>query len=214
MKKRFLAIVLIFPHLLRAQDKPLFTLMDNKQTGINYLNKIEEDDSLNIFRYEYLYNGAGVGVADFNNDGLLDIFFSGNTGPCKLYLNKGNFTFEDISKQAHVAGNGYWCTGVSIADVNGDGLMDIYVCHSGKYDDSTKLCNELYICQGIKNGIPIFKEMAKEYGLDAPGTQSTQAVFFDYDKDGYLDMFLLNHSNHTYNPYLNTRQTRATHDLH
>src|SRR3984885_3097337 len=99
------------PLLLPAQQAPLFSLMSEKQTGISYLNKIEEDDSLNIFRYEYLYNGAGVGIADLNNDGLDDIFFSGNTGPCKLFLNKGNFKFEDVTRQAHVAGNGTWCTG-------------------------------------------------------------------------------------------------------
>ncbi|HEX9511626.1 MAG TPA: VCBS repeat-containing protein [Puia sp.] len=225
MKIPLLLGVLLLPSLLPAQPgarpsaqsearPPLFTLMNDRQTGIYFLNKIVEDDSLNVMRYEYLYNGAGVGIADFNNDGLNDIFFSGNTGPDKLYLNKGNFKFQDITRQAHVAGNGTWSTGVSIADVNGDGLMDIYVCHSGKYDDSTKLSNELFICQGIKDGIPVFKEMAKEYGLDAPGTQSTQAVFFDYDKDGDLDMFLLNHSNHTYNPFLNTRKTRATPDFH
>lgn len=214
MKGLFITIVCLLPMLLPAQQMALFSLMGEKQTGISFSNKIEEDDSLNIFRYEYLYNGAGVGIADLNNDGLDDIFFSGNTGPCKLFLNKGNFHFEDVTRQAHVAGNGTWCTGVSIADVNGDGLLDIYVCHSGKYDDSTRLSNELYICQGIKDGVPVYKEMAKEYGLDAPGTQSTQAVFFDYDKDGDLDMFLLDHSNHTYNPYLNTRKTRATPDFH
>ncbi|HVS97154.1 MAG TPA: FG-GAP-like repeat-containing protein [Puia sp.] len=129
-------------------------------------------------------------------------------------LNKGAFKFEDVTRQAHIAGNGTWSTGVSIADVNGDGLLDIYICHGGKYDDSTELSNQLFICQGIRNGVPVYKDMAREYGLDAPGTQSTQAVFFDYDKDGDLDMFLLNHSNHTYNPYLNTRQTRATPDMH
>ena len=215
MRQCLLILGFLFPVLLHAQGgAPLFTLMNGKQTGINYLNKIEEDDSLNVFTYEYLYNGAGVGVADLNNDGLLDVFFSGNTGHCKLFLNRGNFKFEDVTRQAHVAGNGYWSTGVSIADVNGDGLLDIYVCHAGKYDDSTKLSNELFICQGIKDGVPVYKEMAREYGLDAPGTQSTQAVFFDYDKDGDLDMFLLNHSNHTYNPYLNTRKTRATPDMH
>src|ERR1700733_14128277 len=99
------------PLLLPAQQMPMFSLMGEKQTGISFLNKIEEDDSLNIFRYEYLYNGAGVGIADLNNDGLDDIFFSSNTGPCKLFLNKGNFTFEDVTRQAHVAGNGTWCTG-------------------------------------------------------------------------------------------------------
>ena len=215
MKYSLIIAGVLFPALLFAQGgTPLFTLMSEKQTGVSFLNKIEEDDSLNVFRYEYLYNGAGVGIADLNNDGLPDIFFSGNTGTCKLFLNRGGMRFEDVTKKARVAGNGTWCTGVSIADVNGDGLLDIYVCHSGKYSDSMKLCNELFICQGIKNGIPEYKDMAAAYGLDAPGTQSTQAVFFDYDKDGDLDMFLLNHSNHTYNPYLNTRKTRATPDMH
>ena len=207
----------LLPAMLLAQQKPaapLFTQMTSKQTGINFLNKIEEDDSLNVLTYEYLYNGAGLGVADLNNDGLNDIFFSSNTGQDKLYINKGNFTFEDVTKQAGITGNGTWSTGVSIADVNGDGLLDIYVCHSGKYADSSKLCNELFICQGIRNGIPFYKEMAKEYGLDAPGTLSTQAVFFDYDKDGDLDMFLLDHSNNSYNPFLNTRKIRSTPDFH
>src|SRR5258707_15654700 len=110
-------------------QQPLFTRMDSRQTGISFLNDIRENDMLNVMRYEYLYNGAGVGIADLNNDGLNDIFFSGNTGPNKLFINKGNFQFEDITRKAGVKGNGTWSTGVSIADVNGDGLLDIYVCH-------------------------------------------------------------------------------------
>ncbi|WP_431212953.1 VCBS repeat-containing protein [Puia sp. P3] len=192
---------------------PIFTRLDPKQTGISFQNTIREDDSVNVMRYEYLYNGAGVGIADLNNDGLSDIFFSGNTGPSKLYRNRGNLSFEDITHKAGVAGNGTWATGVSIADVNGDGLLDIYVCHSGKYTDPANLSNQLFICQEIKDGIPVYKDMAAAYGLDAPGTQSTQAVFFDYDRDGDLDMFLLNHSNHTYNPFLNTRKIRSTPDM-
>ena len=202
-------------HAIYAQQKKatLFSLMNEKETGISFLNNIKEDDSLHVMRYEYLYNGAGVGISDFNNDGLNDVFFSGNTSANKLFLNKGNFKFTDITNAAKVGGNATWSTGVSIADVNGDGLMDIYVCHSGKFDDPKKLSNELFINQGLKDGIPFFKESAKEYGLDAPGTQSTQAAFFDYDKDGDLDMFLLNHSNHTYNPYINTRKIRSTPDF-
>ncbi|HUH33766.1 MAG TPA: VCBS repeat-containing protein, partial [Daejeonella sp.] len=188
---------------------PLFTLLPVKETGIQFVNKLEENDSLHVMNYEYLYNGNGLGVADFNNDGLADIFISSNTGSYKLYLNKGALQFEDATAKANVKGNGTWATGVSIADVNGDGLPDIYVCHSGKYAP-LKLVNELFIHQGLKNGKPVFKEMAREYGLDAPGTQSTQAAFFDYDQDGDLDMFLLNHSNHTYNPLLNTRKIRST----
>src|SRR5262249_39377225 len=158
-----ITLISLFPLLLRAQQPTLFSLLSEKETGVSFLNKIEEDDSLNIFRYEYLYNGAGVGVSDLNNDGLLDLYFSGNTGPGKLFIHKGHLRCEDVTREAHMAGNGTWATGVSIADVNGDGLLDIYVCHSGKYDDSVKLSNQLFICQGIKNGIPVYKDMAKEY---------------------------------------------------
>jgi len=199
---------------VKAQNKKaLFSLLEEKQTGVSFLNMIKEDDSLNVMRYEYLYNGAGVGLADFNNDGWNDIFFSGNTSSNKLFLNKQHFQFSDVTQKAGVKGNGTWSTGVSIADVNGDGLMDIYVCHSGKFSKPEQLSNELFINQGVQDGVPVFKDMAKEYGLDAPGTQSTQAAFFDYDNDGDLDMFLLNHSNHTYNPFLNTRKIRSVPDF-
>ena len=191
------------------QSKPLLTLMAEKSTGVTFVNNVIENDSLHVFRYEYLYNGHGIGAGDFNGDGWMDLFFSGNMVPNKLYLNTQQFTFKDITAQAGVKGNGTWSTGVSVADVNGDGLSDIYVCHSGKYSDKD-LANELFINKGLKNGTPYFEEEARQYGLDAPGTQSTQAAFFDYDLDGDLDMFLLNHSNHTYNPYLNTKKVRST----
>jgi hypothetical protein len=213
-KLLFLFIVFLWAGQQLLAQAPLFIRLTEKQTGISFLNTIHEDDSLNVMRYEYLYNGAGIGIADLNNDGLNDLFFSGNTGPGKLFLNKGNFRFEDQTRKAGLGGNGTWGTGVSIADVNGDGLLDIYVCHSGRYDDPAQLRNELFICQSIKDGIPMYKDMAAAWGLDAPGTQSTQAVFFDYDRDGDLDMFLLNHSNHTYNPFLNTRKIRSTPDFH
>ena len=208
----FISFCCGFTGLINAQNVtlPLFTLMDSKETGVYFENDIKEDDSLNVLRYEYLYNGAGTGIGDFNNDGLPDIFFSSNTSSSKLFLNKGGFKFNDITKQANVEGNGTWGTGVSIADVNGDGLLDIYVCHSGKFTNPQKLCNELFINRGLENGIPVFKEMAKEYGLDATGTQSTQAAFFDYDNDGDLDMFLLNHSNHGFDPFMQTRKQRST----
>ena len=196
-----------------AEERPLFKLLDPAKTGVDFVNKINENDSLHIFKYEYLYNGNGVGVGDFNNDGLPDLFFSGNTVSHKLYLNRSKWQFEDVTASAGVAGNGTWGTGVSVVDINGDGLLDVYVCHSGKFPPE-KLVNELFINQGLQNSIPVFKESAKEYGLDLPGTQSTQAAFFDYDLDGDLDFFLLNHSNHTYNPFLNTRTTRATPDMH
>jgi len=214
MKAHIICILFCLTQVITNAQKspaaPLFTLMNSKQTGVSFLNTIKENDSLNVMQYEYLYNGAGVGIGDFNNDGLPDIFFSSNTSADKLFLNKGNLQFTDITRQAGVTGNGGWSTGVSVADVNGDGLLDIYVCHSGKYSNPEQLSNELFINQGLKEGIPFFKNMAHEYGLDAPGTLSTQAAFFDYDGDGDLDMFLLNHSNHTYNPFLNTRKVRAT----
>lgn len=212
-KEKLCSCLLCLLALVTTAQQPkssLFTLMNEKQTGLSFLNMIKENDSLNVMQYEYLYNGAGVGVGDFNNDGLPDIFFSGNTSANKLFLNKGGFQFTDITRAAGVGGNSTWSTGVSVADVNGDGLYDIYVCHSGKFADPEKLSNELFINQGVKDGVPVFKNMAREYGLDAPGTQSTQAAFFDYDGDGDLDMFLLNHSNHTYNPFLNTRKVRST----
>jgi hypothetical protein len=191
----------------------LFTKLSPKETKVGFVNQILENDSLHIFRYEYLYNGNGIGIGDFNGDGRPDIFISGNTVSNKLYLNKSEnekIFFEDVSRKSKIEGNGTWSTGVSVADVNGDGLLDIYVCHSGFFRKLSDRNNELFINQGLKNGIPVFKEMAVEAGLNAIGSQSTQAAFFDYDQDGDLDMFLLNHSNHSVNPFLNTREMRAT----
>lgn len=216
MGKLYVFLILVISFLGASnpgRSQTLFTLLSPKDTKVNFINKIEENDSLHIFRYEYLYNGNGIGIGDFNNDGAPDLFVSGNTVPNKLYINKsaaGKISFEDISKKAKIEGNGTWATGVSVADVNGDGLLDIYVCHSGFFRKLSDRNNELFINQGIKNGVPSFKEMAVEAGLNAIGSQSTQAAFFDYDKDGDLDMFLLNHSNHTVNPFLNTREMRAT----
>lgn len=207
-----LALVLSNTQTAAQRTPALFTLLKPQATNLKFTNMIRENDSLHVLMYEYLYNGHGIGIADFNQDGLQDIFISGNAVDHKLFLNKGDFKFEDITRQAEVKGNGTWGTGVSIADVNGDGLPDIYVCHSGKYPDA-KLVNELFINQGIIKGVPHFREKSQAYGLDAPGTQSTQAAFFDYDRDGDLDMFLLNHSLHTHNAFLNTRKLRATPDM-
>jgi hypothetical protein len=168
----------------------LFKLLPPSETGIDFKNTIVESDSLNILNHPYLYNGAGIGIGDFNHDGLADVYFAGNMVSGKLYLNKGSLTFRDITDTAGVNGDGRWCTGVSVIDINNDGWLDIYVCASFKKDAQQRK-NLLYINQGInKDGIPTFKESARSYGLQDTG-YSTQAIFFDYNRDGLLDMYLL-----------------------
>ncbi|MGI4729282.1 MAG: VCBS repeat-containing protein, partial [Janthinobacterium lividum] len=157
--------------------------------GIHFNNLITENDSINPLDLVNIYNGGGVGIGDFNNDGLPDIYFTGNMVSNKLYLNKGDFKFEDITDEAGVGGFGRWGRGASIIDINNDGLMDIYVCNT-IYKDPRRRRNILYINQGKdKNGIPHFKDMAADYGLDI-NIQSTMANFFDYDNDGDLDIYL------------------------
>lgn len=169
-------------------NKTLFTLLDKKHTHIDFINQLEYTEEYNTYTYRNFYNGAGVGIGDFNNDGLPDVYFCGNQAGNKLYLNKGNFVFEDITEIAGVGSTGSWSTGVSIADINGDGLPDIYICKSGK-PDSPHRKNELF----INNGDLTFTEKAAEYGLDDMGL-SNHASFFDYDHDGDLDCYLLNNS--------------------
>lgn len=171
-------------------EPTLFESLDASYTGINFENRILEKDDFNIFNYRNFYNGGGVAIGDINNDGLSDIFVTSNFEENKLYLNKGDMKFEDITQKSGVVGKKFWSTGATFADVNGDGLMDIYVCNSGSRDQRG---NQLYINQGIKNGIPTFTEKAKEAGLEDGGF-STHAAFFDYDRDGDLDMYLLNNS--------------------
>lgn len=177
----------------RTGNQPLFSRLDAKSTGIDFQNINVDTDTLNILDYLYYYNGAGVAVGDINNDGLPDIFFASNTGECKLYLNKGNLTFEDITKQAGLGGFSGWTTGVTMVDINGDGFLDIYVCKVGSHR------NQLF----INNGNNTFTESAAKWGLDIQG-YNTQAVFFDYDHDGDLDMFLLQHSIHQMGNYGDT----------
>lgn len=169
-------------------NKPLFTLLNEKSTGIDFVNQLKNTEQLNTYTYRNFYNGAGVGIGDFNNDGLPDIYFCGNMVENKLYLNKGDFRFEDITKKSGVGCNGSWSTGVSIADVNGDGWLDIYVCKSGDPNSKNRK-NELF----INNGDLTFTERAEEYGLAVMGL-SNHASFFDYDRDGDLDCYLLNNS--------------------
>ena len=178
----------------------LFQAIDSSHSGIHFNNKIVENDSINPMDMINVYNGGGVGIGDFNNDGLPDIYFTGNVVSNKLYLNKGDFKFEDVTDEANVGGEGRWCRGVSVIDINNDGLLDIYVCVSISKDPK-KRQNLLYVNQGIdKNGVPHFKEMAAEYGLNDT-THSTMASFFDYDNDGDLDMYLaVNENIRTINP--------------
>ncbi|PWT94839.1 MAG: RNA-binding protein, partial [Bacteroidetes bacterium] len=181
-------LIFLFVRCNREDEKKVFTLMDSETTGIHFNNVSAENEQINILTYEYLYNGGGVAIGDINNDGLKDIYFTSNNLGNKLYLNKGNFKFEDITDKAGVACARGWKTGVTMADVNGDGFLDIYVCRSADANPENRR-NILL----INNGNLTFTDKSKEYGLDDPG-YSTQAAFFDYDNDGDLDMFLLNHS--------------------
>lgn len=173
------------------RNKTLLTKLDAKRTGINFTNNVKDNKEFNILDYLYFYNGGGVSVGDINNDGLPDLYFSGNQSKNRLYLNKGNFEFEDITKKAGVGGSAdEWSTGVTMADVNGDGYLDIYVCQVNHLNK--KGHNLLY----INNGDTTFTERSEEYNLDFKGT-STQAAFLDYDRDGDLDLYLMNHSIHS-----------------
>ena len=166
----------------------LFTLLDENKTGINFQNTIFEDGPLNVSNYIYFYNGGGVAIGDINNDGLQDVFFTGNMVHNRLFLNKGNFKFEDITDKSGVAQKQGWCTGATMVDINGDGNLDIYICRSADINPQMRR-NLLF----INNGDLTFSERAGEYGLADTG-YSTQAAFFDYDKDGDLDCFIINHS--------------------
>ncbi|RIV70641.1 VCBS repeat-containing protein [Flagellimonas aequoris] len=177
------------------KEGSLFENPKPKDTGIEFTNTLTSTDNLSILDYLYFYNGGGISIGDINNDGLPDIFFTGNQAKNKLYLNKGNLTFEDISSTAGIEGNSTWNTGTTMADVNGDGLLDIYVCAVVGINGFNGF-NELY----INNGDNTFTESAAEYGLDFD-SYSSNATFFDYDLDGDLDLYLLNHAVHTQNSF-------------
>ena len=184
----FCFIVFICISSCTNNDNNLFQELSSFQTGIDFRNDLLYDENFNIFNYRNYYNGGGVGLGDINNDGLIDIYFNSNLEENKLYLNKGNFNFEDITEIAGIAGTKSWSTGVSLVDINADGFLDIYVSNSGDIKGDNKQ-NELF----INNGNLTFTEMASDYGLDDTG-YSTHAAFFDYDRDGDLDCYLLNNS--------------------
>ena len=176
-----------------VKQEPVFEVLSKENTGLDFTNKLTPTPAFNMFKYMYFYNGAGVGAGDFNNDGLVDLFFASNQGESKLFINKGGLHFEDVTTKASIPKDGGWSTGVSVVDINNDGMLDIYLCRVGNFEN-LKSHNLLLICTSITTeGVPVYKEVSKEYGLDFSGF-STQAAFFDYDLDGDLDMYLLNHS--------------------
>ncbi|MFS4455089.1 VCBS repeat-containing protein [Maribacter sp. 2304DJ31-5] len=192
--KKFLAF-LLFLSFISCQNHDTenrFTRLSSKETGITFVNRLQETEEFNVLKYGYLYNGGGVAIGDINNDGLLDIYFTGNMVGSHLYLNQGNFKFKEIAKEAGVFAEGLWNTGTTMVDVNADGLLDIYICRSAA-NDPKKRKNLLF----INNGDLTFTEKAKEFGVDDSG-YTTQASFFDYDNDGDLDLYVLNHSTQEY----------------
>ncbi|MEP6513338.1 MAG: CRTAC1 family protein, partial [Parafilimonas sp.] len=186
----YLFIIFFVSLFVSCKKGTLFTQLPSSHTNIHFINEIVENDSINPLDLTNVYNGGGVGIGDFNNDGLQDVYFTGNLVSNKLYLNNRNLVFKDITTEAGVAGDGKWCKGVSVVDINNDGWMDMYVCAS-IYKDPARRQNLLYVNNGVdKNGIPHFIEMAKEYGLNDT-THSTMANFFDYDNDGDLDVYIV-----------------------
>ncbi|MEK6476288.1 VCBS repeat-containing protein [Catalinimonas sp. 4WD22] len=196
----------------RSDSEQLFELLPASYTGVDFQNTLTETPQMNIFNYLYFYNGGGVAAGDLNGDDLPDLYFTSNLENNKLYINKGNFKFQDITEQANVKGKGGWTTGVTMADVNGDGKLDIYVSQLGDYQN-IRGKNQLYINMGNDAaGMPTFEEKAAEYGLDLKGF-STQAAFFDYDLDGDLDMYMLNHSVHSNGTFGKASLRDETHPL-
>ncbi|MEO6230296.1 MAG: VCBS repeat-containing protein [Ferruginibacter sp.] len=206
-----LAFILNACNSKTAVKDPMFKVLDSKTTGLNFSNDLSYDTAFNLFKYMYFYNGSGVGAGDFNNDGLIDLFFGSNQHDNKLFINTGNLHFKEVTKEANIPENNGWTTGISVIDINNDGLLDIYVCQVGNYEILHSK-NQLLINQGLnKDSIPVFKDEAAAYGLDFSGF-STQAAFFDYDNDGDLDMYLLNHSVHENGTFHPRKVFEGTHN--
>ena len=208
---RPLALIAALLALAGCSDDTLFERLDPDATGVTFENALAEDASFNILTYLYYYNGGGVAAGDVDGDGLPDLYLTANEGPNALYLNRtepgGPLRFEDVTEAAGVAGASDWTTGVTMADVDGDGRLDVYVSALGAYRDRRGR-NELFLNEGAgPDGVPRFREAAAEVGLDFEGF-GTQAVFFDYDRDGDLDAYLLNHAVHTDRTYQPAEATR------
>ena len=178
------------------EARPLFTLLPAEFTGVDFVNHVVEEEGFNVLEYEYFYNGAGVAAGDLTNDGLPELFFAANMGPDRLYLNLGGFAFEEVSQKAGLVQENSWKTGVTMVDINDDGWLDIYLCRSGNVAAHRRR-NLLY----VNNGNLTFTEQAAEYGLDL-ATYSNHAAFFDYDRDGDLDAFVLNHAIRRYSRFV------------
>ncbi|MEO1258020.1 MAG: VCBS repeat-containing protein [Bacteroidota bacterium] len=180
--------------------QPIFELLRKDVTGLDFENVLKQSLEFNALNYAYYFNGGGLAADDFNNDGLIDLYFTSNMGPNKLFLNEGGLQFKDVTKQADAAGQqGAWSSGVTVVDINNDGLLDIYLNQVGDFQ-ILKGRNQLLICKGISEGIPFYEDEAAQYGLDLV-CFGTHAAFFDYDLDGDLDLFQLNHSLHSNNTY-------------
>jgi hypothetical protein len=195
MKTRFSffvlpAILALVVSCTSKNNEKLFRLLDAKETGLDFNNKIFESDSFNILTYEYIYNGGGVAAADFNNDSIVDLFFTGNQVSNRLYLGQGNLKFRDVTKESGLISDLKWSSGVSVVDINNDGRSDIYVCATASPEEKLRK-NMLFVNQGIdSNGVPVFEDQASAYGIDFGG-HSISSAFFDYDKDGDLDLYVL-----------------------
>jgi enediyne biosynthesis protein E4 len=211
-KLLLLLVYLLFSFSCKSESEKRFELLNSADSGINFINELTPSPQLNIFNYLYFYDGAGVAAGDLNGNGLPDLYFTSNQGTNRLYLNRGDFKFEDVTDIAFKNTDNFWSTGVTLVDINGSGMLDIYVSNVTGYREFEGY-NQLFINTGNdEKGIPIFEEKAAEYGINFSGL-STQAAFFDYNRNGLLDMYLMNHSLHEFGTYDSSRIRQEHHPL-